>query len=92
MAFYINKKKKQNTLHGPLNANMPSLDFHLRGLAAVNIVSISNISEFSPRGGGQNFSIISDIQKVLNYPGGRGSSLIGNFSQIFPFFFSDGSP
>ena len=55
--------------------------------------SISNFSEFGPRGGGQNFSIISEIQNILNYPrGAGGSSLIGNFSQIFPFFFSDGSP
>ena len=30
---------------------------------------------------------MSEIQKVLNYPRGGGSSLIGNFSQIFPFFF-----
>ena len=29
---------------------------------------------------------MSEIQKVLNYPRGGGSSLIGNFSQIFPFF------
>ena len=44
-------------------------------------------------GGGRNFSIISEIQNILNYPrGGGGASLIGNFSQIFPFFFSDGSP
>ena len=38
------------------------------------------------RGGGRNFSIISEIQNILNYPRGGGSSLIGNFSQIFPFF------
>ena len=37
-------------------------------------------------GGGQNFSIISEIQNILNYPRGGGASLIGNFSQIFPFF------
>ena len=43
-------------------------------------------------GGGRKFSKSSEIQKVLNYPRGGGSSLIGNFSQIFPFFFSDGSP
>ena len=30
------------------------------------------------RGGGQNFSIISEIQNILNYP-----SLIGNFSRFF---------
>ena len=40
-------------------------------------------------GGGQKFSKSSEIQKVLNYPRG-GSSLIGIFSQIFPFSFSDG--
>ena len=42
--------------------------------------------------GGRKFSKISEIQKVPNYPRGGGSSLIGNFSQIFPFFFSDASP
>ena len=40
-------------------------------------------------GGGRNFSIIFEIQKVLNYPRGGGSSLIGNFSQIFSFFRGD---
>ena len=36
---------------------------------------------------------MSEIQKVLNYPrGGGGASLFGNFSQIFPFFYSDASP
>ena len=44
-------------------------------------------SEFAPRGvGGWKFSKISEIQKVLNYPKGGGSSLIGNFPQIFPKF------
>ena len=43
-------------------------------------------------GGGRKFSKSSEIQKVLKFKkfwiirGGRGSSLIGNFSQIFPFF------
>ena len=45
--------------------------------------SISNIFELGPRGGGRNFSIISEIQNILNYPRGP---LIGNFSQFFPFF------
>ena len=36
--------------------------------------------------GGLKFSKSSEIQKVLNYPRGGGSSLIGNFSQIFRFF------
>ena len=53
--------------------------------------SISKISEFGPRRGGRKFAIISEIQNILNYPRG-GASLIGNFSQIFPFFFSEGSP
>ena len=44
------------------------------------------------QGWGRKFSKSSEIQKVLNYPRRGGSSLIGNFSQIFPFFFSDGSP
>ena len=43
--------------------------------------------------GGRNFSKSSEIQKVLNYPRGvGGASLIGSFSKIFPFFFSDASP
>ena len=68
MTFYINKKKKQNTLNGPLNTNMPFLDFYPRGSAAVNVVSISNISEFSQRGGGdRNCSKSSEIQKVLEF-------------------------
>ena len=37
-------------------------------------------------GGGLNFSKMSELSK------GGGSSLIGNFSQIFPFFFNDASP
>ena len=36
--------------------------------------------------GGWYFSKMSEIQKCLNYPRGGGSSLIGNLSQIFPFF------
>ena len=43
-------------------------------------------------GGGQKFSKSSEIPKVLNYPRGGGPSLIGNFSHIFRFFFSDFSP
>ena len=41
---------------------------------------------------------VGSFQKVLKFKkfwiirGGGGPSLIGNFSQIFPFFFSDGSP
>ena len=31
-------------------------------------------------------------KKLSRVGGGGGSSLIENFSQIFPFFFSDGSP
>ena len=49
------------------------------------------MSEFDPRGG-QQFSKMSEIQKSLKFPMGGGSSLFGNFSQIFPFYFYDGSP
>ena len=45
-------------------------DVYPRGSAAVDMFSISNISEFGPRGGGRNFSIISEIQNILNYPRG----------------------
>ena len=38
--------------------------------------SISNFSEFGPRGGGRNFSIISEIQNILNYPRGRVGGLV----------------
>ena len=50
-----------------------------------NVLKFKNVWIWSERGG-RNFSIISEIQKVLNYPRGGGSSLIGNFSKIFPFF------
>ena len=34
----------------------------------------------------QQFSKMSEIQKSLKFPMGGGSSLFGNFPQIFPFF------
>ena len=62
-----------------------------------NITFIRNVwnsksSEFDPRGGG-----LEVFKKFWNSESselseGGGSSLIGNFSQIFPFFFSDASP
>ena len=47
------------------------------------------MSEFDPTGGGQQFSKMSEIQKKseISDGGGVGSSLFGNFSQIFPGFF-----
>ena len=54
--------------------------------------SISNISEFGPRGGGRNFSIISEIQNILNYPRGGGVKPNWEFFPNFPVFFSDASP
>ena len=42
-----------------------------------------------------NFQKYLKFKKVWNFRWGgwgRGSSLFGNFSQIFPFFFYDGSP
>ena len=65
------------------------LDGYPRGSAGINMFSISNMSEFVPRGGVDIFQKMSEIQKCLNYPGG-GSSLIGNLS--LPVFFSNVSP
>ena len=72
-------------------------EFQLFDSVVCNFTFIRNVwnsksSEFDPRGGGRKFSKSSEIQKVLNYPRGGGASLISNFSQIFQFFFSDGSP
>ena len=55
--------------------------------------SISNISEFGPRGGGgRDFSIISEIQNIPNYLRG-GVKPNWEFFPNFPFFFfSDASP
>ena len=55
---------------------------------------IKKKSEFDPRGG-EHFSNNSEIQKILNYPGGgegvHGAGLIGNFSHFFLYFNYDAS-
>ena len=54
-----------------------------RGVSRLqNVLKFKNVWIWSERGG-RNFSKMSEIQKVLNYPRGWGSSLIGNFSNIF---------
>ena len=68
------------------------LDGYPRGSAGINMFSISNMSEFVPRGGVDIFQKCLKFKNVWIIRGGGGSSLIGNLSQIFPFFFSDASP
>ena len=77
-------------IHASSQCKYDFLDFYPRGSDPVNVLSISNKSEIGQRWG-RYFSIISEIQKFLNYPRGGRSSLIGNFSQIFPLFFSGAS-
>ena len=70
--LFISIKEEEKHLIWPSQCKYAFLDVYPRGSAAVNMFSISNFSEFGPRGGGRNFSIISEIQKVLNYPRGGG--------------------
>ena len=44
------------------------------------------------RGGGQQFSKMSEIQKSLKFPMGRGVKPIWEFFPNFSVFFYDGSP
>jgi len=83
--LFISIKEEEKHLIRPSQCKYTFSYVYLRGSAAVNMFSISNFSEFGPRGGGgRNFSIISEIQNILNYP--RGSSLIGNFPKFSRFF------
>ena len=46
------------------------------------------MSEFDPRGGGQQFSKMSEIQKSLKFPMGRGGqAYLGIFPKFFRFIF-----
>ena len=45
------------------------------------------MSEFDPRGGGQQFSKMSEIQKSLKFPMGGGQAYLGIFPKFFRFFF-----
>ena len=45
------------------------------------------MSQFDPRGGGQQFSKMSEIQKSLKYPRGGGEAYLGIFPKFFRFFF-----
>ena len=64
------------------------LDVCPKGSPAVNMFSISKMSEIDPRErGAQHFSNVSEIQNFNIFQVGRGvSSQIGNFSRIFLFF------
>ena len=50
-------------------------------------VGKSKISEFDPRGGGQQFSKISEIQKSLKFPMGGGIKPLWEFFPNFSVFF-----
>ena len=56
------------------------------------MVSNSKKSEIDPRGGVSIFQISLKFKKSEISDGEGGSSLFGNFSKIFPFYFYDGSP
>ena len=88
--LFIPIKKKKNTLHGPLNAIMRFLVFYPRGSAAIDIVSISNISEFHLSGGVGIFQKFLKLKKFWIIRGGVQPD--GEFSPNFPVFFSDASP
>ena len=67
-----------------------------RGSTAIDMFSILEMSEIAPMGGrgASFFQKCHKLKIVWNFRwGGGGSSLFGNFSQIFNFFlFCDGSP
>ena len=70
-------------------------EFQLFDRVVCNITFLRNVwnsksSEFDPRGRDGSFQKFLKFKKFLIIQGG-GLSLIGNFSQIFPFF-SDASP
>ena len=67
-------------------------EFEKPGGGGLNFSKISEFQLFCNHFAILPLSEMSEIQKVLNYPRGGGQSLIGNFSQIFPFVFSDASP
>ena len=55
-------------------------------------VGKSKMSEFDPMGGGQQFSKMSEIQKSLKFPMGRGGqAYLGIFPKFFRYFY-DVSP
>ena len=91
MTFYINKRRRK-TPYMVFSMQIRLFKCLSEGVGCRQYVLNFKLFWIWSEGVGRNFSIISEIQNFLNYPRGGGSSLIGNFSQIFPFFFSDGSP
>ena len=73
MTFYIIKKEEYHFIL-PSQYKYDFLDGYPRGSAGINMFSISKMSEIDPRGGGQQFSKMSEIQKCLNYPRGGGQA------------------
>ena len=49
-------------------------------------LNFKNVSNWSEGGGGQHFSLMSQIQKCLNCRRGGGSTLNETLSHFFPFF------
>ena len=85
MTFYINKKRSK-ILYMALSMQICLFQISIRGgrLPSIQSQLQTFLNSVLGKGrGGQNFSKISEIQKVLNYPRGGGSSLIGNFKQRF---------
>ena len=86
----------QKTWGGGLNFSKMS-EFQLFDSVFFNITFIRNVwkskmSEFDPKGGSAIFKNVWNLKKSEISDGEGGSSLFGNFSQFFPFYFYDGSP
>ena len=85
MTFYINKRRRK-TPYMAFSMQIRLFICLSEGVGCRQYVLNFKLFWIWSEGGGRNFSIISEIQNILNYPRGEGSSLIRNFSQIFPFF------
>ena len=90
---FISIKEEEKHLIWPSQCKYAFSDVYPRGSAAVDMFLISNISEFGLGGrGGSDFSIISEIQNILNYPRGWGFKPTLELFPNFPVFLSDASP